>query len=292
MSKIGILTDSTNDLPEEFIESREYLFTIPLTLHFGDEQFIDGVDIESAEFFDKIRKEDIIPTTSQPSAGKFIEKYKEMAEEYDQIISIHISGKLSGTVKSAQLASQDLDNVEIKIIDTGSASLGLGTLVKLACKLVEAGKGYEEVAETVQEYLNKSRVLFTVSDLKFLEKGGRIGKAQSFLGSILNFHPLLELKAVEGEISPNGRARGKKRVKDAIVEYCREQLQDEKYAWIGIMHGDNSERAEEIKVALKELCQEIGVEVEIIENIISPILGAHVGPSVYGMALLSGDLLK
>ncbi len=292
MSKIGILTDSTNDLPEEFIESREYLFTIPLTLHFGDEQFIDGVDIESAEFFDKIRKEDIIPTTSQPSAGKFIEKYKEMAEEYDQIISIHISGKLSGTVKSAQLASQDLDNVEIKIIDTGSASLGLGTLVKLACKLVEAGKGYEEVAETVQEYLNKSRVLFTVSDLKFLEKGGRIGKAQSFLGSILNFHPLLELKAVEGEISPNGRARGKKRVKDAIVEYCREQLQGEKYAWIGIMHGDNSERAEEIKVALKELCQEIGVEVEIIENIISPILGAHVGPSVYGMALLSGDLLK
>jgi len=292
LSKIGILTDSTNDLPEEFIESREYLFTIPLTLHFGDEQFIDGVDIESAEFFDKIRKEDIIPTTSQPSAGKFIEKYKEMAEEYDQIISIHISGKLSGTVKSAQLASQDLDNVEIKIIDTGSASLGLGTLVKLACKLVEAGKGYEEVAETVQEYLNKSRVLFTVSDLKFLEKGGRIGKAQSFLGSILNFHPLLELKAVEGEISPNGRARGKKRVKDAIVEYCREQLQDEKYAWIGIMHGDNSERAEEIKVALKELCQEIGVEVEIIENIISPILGAHVGPSVYGMALLSGDLLK
>lgn len=292
MSKIGILTDSTNDLPEEFIESREYLFTIPLTLHFGDEQFIDGVDIESAEFFDKIRKEDIIPTTSQPSAGKFIEKYKEMAEEYDQIISIHISGKLSGTVKSAQLASQDLDNVEIKIIDTGSASLGLGTLVKLACKLVEAGKGYEEVAETVQEYLNKSRVLFTVSDLKFLEKGGRIGKAQSFLGSILNFHPLLELKAVEGEISPNGRARGKKRVKDAVVEYCREQLQDEKYAWIGIMHGDNSERAEEIKVALKELCQEIGVEVEIIENIISPILGAHVGPSVYGMALLSGDLLK
>ncbi len=292
MSQIGVLTDSTNDLPKEFIESRDYLFTIPLTLHFGDEQYIDGVDIDSAEFFEKISKVDIIPTTSQPSAGRFIEKYQEMAEEYDQIISIHISGKLSGTVKSAQLAAQDINNTEVKIIDTGSASLGLGTLVKLVCKLVEAGKELDEIAEIIDDYLNKSRVLFTVSDLKFLEKGGRIGKAQSFLGSILNFHPLLELKAVEGEISPNGRARGKKRVKDAIVEYCREELQGEKYAWIGIMHGDNAERAEEIKIALNELCQEIGVEVEIIENIISPILGAHVGPSVYGMALLSGDLLK
>jgi len=292
MSKIGILTDSTNDLPKEFIESRDYLFTIPLTLHFGDEQYIDGVDIASAEFFDKIRKVDIIPTTSQPSAGRFIEKYQEMAEEYDQILSIHISGELSGTVKSAQLAAQDIDNAEIKIIDTGSASLGLGTLVKLACKLVEEGKEINEIVDIINDHLSKSKVLFTVSDLKFLEKGGRIGKAQSFLGSILNFHPLLELKAVEGEISPNGRARGKKRVKDAIVDYCREELQGEKYAWIGIMHGDNPERAEEIKVALKELCQEIEVEIEIIENIISPILGAHVGPSVYGMALLSGDLLK
>ncbi len=292
MSKIGILTDSTNDLPQEFIESRENLFTIPLTLHFGDEQFIDGIDIKSVEFFKKIRKEDIIPTTSQPSAGRFIEKYQEIAEEYDQIISIHISGKLSGTVKSAQLATQDIDNAEIKIIDTGSASLGLGTLVKLACKLVEEGKDFEEIAEIIDSHLNKSTVLFTVSDLKFLEKGGRIGKAQSFLGSILNFHPLLELQAVEGEISPNGRSRGKKRVKDTIVEYCREWLQGEKYAWIGIMHGDNPERAEEIKVALEDLCQEMDIELEIIENIISPILGAHVGPSVYGMALLSGDYLK
>ncbi|MGM0414323.1 MAG: DegV family protein [Bacillota bacterium] len=292
MQKIGILTDSTNDLPKDFIDSKKYLFTIPLTLHFGDEQFIDGVDIEAAEFFDKIKKEDIMPTTSQPSAGRFIEKYQEMAEEYDQIISIHISGKLSGTVKSAQLAAQDIENAEIKIIDTGSASLGLGTIVKLACKLVEDGKELDELAEIIDDYLNKSTVLFTVSDLKFLEKGGRIGKAQSFLGSILNFHPLLELKSVDGEISPKGRARGKKRVKDAIVDYCREWLQDEKYAWIGIMHGDNPERAEEIKIALEGLCQEMDIELEIIENIISPILGAHVGPSVYGMALLSGEYLK
>lgn len=292
LTKIGILTDSTNDLPKEFIESREYLFTIPLTLHFGDEQFIDGIDIDSAEFFDKISEEDIIPTTSQPSAGRFIEKYQEMAEDYDQIISIHISGQLSGTVKSAQLAAQDIENAEIKIIDTGSASLGLGTLVKLACKLVEEDKEFTEITDIIDAALSKSTVLFTVSDLKFLEKGGRIGKAQSFLGSILNFHPLLELKAVEGEITPNGRARGKKRVKDAIVEYCRDWLQDEKYAWIGIMHGSNSERADEIKAALEDLCQELGVELEIIENIISPILGAHVGPSVYGMALLTGDSLK
>ncbi|MFN2363432.1 MAG: DegV family protein [Halarsenatibacteraceae bacterium] len=292
MHKIGILTDSTNDLPGEFIESREYLFTIPLTLHFGDEQYIDGVDIGSAEFFEKIEKEDIIPTTSQPSAGRFIEKYQEMAEDYDQIISIHISGKLSGTVKSAQLAAQDIENAEIKIIDTGSASLGLGTIVKLACKLVAEDKEFTEIADIIDAHLNKSTVLFTVSDLKFLEKGGRIGKAQSFLGSILNFHPLLELKSVDGEITPNGRARGKKRVKDAIVEYCQEWLQGENYAWIGIMHGNNPERAAEIKAALEDLCQELDVELEIIENIISPILGAHVGPSVYGMALLTGDSLK
>lgn len=292
MQKIGILTDSTNDLPKDFIESKKYLFTIPLTLHFGDEQFIDGVDIGAAEFFDKIKKEDIMPTTSQPSAGRFIEKYQEMAEKYDQIISIHISGKLSGTVKSAQLAAQDIENAEIKIIDTGSASLGLGTIVKLACKLVEEGKELDELVEIIDDYLNKSTVLFTVSNLKFLEKGGRIGKAQSFLGSILNFHPLLELKSVDGEISPNGRARGKKRVKEAIVDYCREWLQDEKYAWIGIMHGNNPERAAEIKTALEDLCQEMDIELEIIENIISPILGAHVGPSVYGMALLSGEYLK
>ncbi|MGM0419382.1 MAG: DegV family protein [Bacillota bacterium] len=291
MSKIGVLTDSTNDLPEEIINKYDFLDIIPLTVHFGDEQFVDGEDITSEEFFKKIKNGDTIPTTSQPSAGAFIEKYRAMAEKHDQIISIHISGELSGTIKSAHLGASEFTELNIEIIDSNSTTLGLGSLVRLACQMVEDGYEIEEIVKAVEESKEKLSVLFTVSDLNFLEKGGRIGKAQSFVGSILNFHPLLEVVGTRGVVNPLDRARGRKKVEQKMVDYVKERIENEKAVWIGIVHGFSKERADQLRDSLQELCKEEQVEAKFMESIISPVLGAHVGHSVYGFSIITGDRL-
>lgn len=291
MSKIGVLTDSTHDLPEEIINKYDFLETIPLTVHFGEKQFVDGEDITSEEFFKKIKSGNTIPTTSQPSAGAFIEKYKAMAEKHEQVISLHISGELSGTIKSAHLGASDFSDLEIKIIDSKSTTLGLGSLVRLACQMVEDGYEIDEIVEEVERRKESLSVLFTVSDLEFLEKGGRIGKAQSFVGSILNFHPLLEVLGTTGEVNPLDRARGRKKVEQKMVDYVKTRIKGEKGVWIGVVHGYSEDRANKLLASLQDLCQEEQVEAEFMESIISPVLGAHVGHSVYGFSVLTGDRL-
>lgn len=289
--KTAVVTDSTCDLPREFFDTRENLFKVPLKVHFGEDSYYDGEDISSREFFDKLQTDSRHPSTSQPSMGEFLEKYQEISRDYDRVISLHISGKLSGTIESATLAAREVEDLEIEIVDSYSTTLGLGFLVKLALQLIDSGREIEEIIKILEETRNKVDVYFTVSDLSFLQKGGRIGRAQAFLGSILNFHPLLSLPGSEGEVVPLEKVRGRKRMKEKFSQIIKDKLTGEQAAWLAFLHGEAEERGQELKEYVLQVEEVKKTELEVNDTIISPVLGCHAGPSVYGIAVVTGEIL-
>ena len=290
--KTALLTDSTCDIPRDLRQEIDFLKIIPLKIHFEEESFVDGKDISPERFFARIKKTGEIPSTSQPSAGEFLQIYDMLGAEYDRIISLHISGELSGTISSARTAAQQIEGTDIEIFDTGTTSLGLGFMVLKTAEMIAKNRGWEEIKDRL-EHMQKNTVLyFTVDDLTYLQKGGRIGRAQALLGSILNFQPLLTVPADEGEVIPRGKARGKKRLNKKIIQQVEEILQAEDEACLGILNGGIQENGVELENDLKNLLEEKKVNYSLLENTISPVLGCHTGPTVYGAAFVSGDKLK
>lgn len=290
--KIGILADTTCDLSNEFVQEKG-IDLIPLSIHLNDQTYLDREEITSKEFFTKLEKAEQLPTTSQPSVGLFVEHYQKMAEKYDQIISMHISSKLSGTVESALLAAKQVENVDIKVIDSFSTSIGLGFLVQYAQRLIQNETDLDTIVDKINKAKENLIIYFTVDDLTYLEKGGRIGKAQALLGSILNICPLLYLPAAQGEILPLEKVRGKKKVEKRMVNLTLDYLQGEKEAWIGFLHGQKQEQVAGIESKVKaELANNTELNCKYDKTYISPIIGSHVGPLVYGIAIFKGDYLK
>ena len=156
---IGILTDSTCDLDQEILEKYE-IEVIPLSVHFGEEEFQDRVDITPEDFFEKLNKIEKIPHTSRPAPALFMEKYKEMLEKYDQLLSIHVSAALSGTYESAELAAREVEAEKITVIDSASISLGLGILVFLAAELIEKDKKIDFILEAIKKAKNNLFLYF------------------------------------------------------------------------------------------------------------------------------------
>lgn len=289
---IGLLVDSTCDLSSEIIAANN-IEIIPLSIHFGEKIFLDREEISSEDFFAKLGDVEQLPTTSQPSIGSFVKKYEEMAKKYDKIISIHISGKLSGTVEAAQLAARQLNRLDINVIDSRSTSLGLGFLALYTADLIHKGLEYEEIINRVKEARNNISIYFTVNDLHYLEKGGRIGKAQAFLGSILNVYPILTLPGESGEILPFEKVRGKNKIKKRLIELALKEIDGENNALVGLIHGTNMKVFNSFQDLLNEKLDEIDAfKYNLYKNWISPVLGCHVGPSVYGFVIIKGDFLK
>ncbi|MFW5993717.1 MAG: DegV family protein [Halanaerobiaceae bacterium] len=278
---IGILTDSTADLPDNLYKKYD-IEVIPLTVTFGNDTFVDGQEINSEEFFQKINQYNEQPTTSMPSVGNFIEKYKKLNEKYDQIISIHLSENLSGTLNSARLAAKEFSEIEIFPVDSKSISLGLGFQVLYAARLIEAGKNIPEIKEKLAQARKNLLLYFTVNDLAYMKEGGRIGKAQAFLGSILNINPIISISTETGEVEPLDKTRGKTRTFRKMIEIAEERLSKTETAWIGFAHGNRKNDMLKFKnKLLDKINTNYNINPEIFETRISPTLGSHVGPSVY-----------
>ncbi len=288
---IGLLTDSTADLPEELYKKFD-IEVIPLSVNFGDDTFIDGKEITPEDFFKKLNQYDEQPTTSMPSVGNFIEKYKKISNKYDKIISIHLSGNLSGTLNSAKLAAQDCLDIEIYPIDSKSISLGLGFQVLYAARLIEVGKGISEIQNKLSKARKSLLLYFTVDDLTYMKEGGRIGKAQAFLGSILNINPVISISTETGEVEPLDKVRGQKRTFRKMIEIGESRVSGKDKAWIGFAHGDRKEDMLKFKNKLTDkIDSTFEIDTEIHEARISPTLGSHVGPSVYaGFIMTDIDL--
>ena len=288
---IGILTDSTCDLSSEML-AKYNVETIPLNINFSGDIYRDGIDIGTLEFYDKMLKTDEIPGTSQPSVGLFQEKYKDMDDKYDAILSLHISGKLSGTIESARLASMQLDNIDIHLFDSRSTTLGLGFLVILAAKLVNKGYDISEIISILEKARKETYIYFSVNDLKYLKLGGRIGKAQALLGSVLNFNPVLKLNGLKGEVEPYKKVRGNKKTRNEMLTICKNIIGNEKQFYIGILKGKIENKVEKFSQQLLLMLDEYeDVNIYKKKGYISPVLASHAGPYVYGFVILKGDFL-
>ena len=206
-----IIVDSTADLMPEF---KSRVHTVPLTVNFGDEEYIDGVTIDRKTFYEKLIESDVLPTTSQATPDAFMKEFEKAKEAGEAAVVITLASKFSGTYQSATIAADDYEN--IYVVDSGSAAMGSGILVELALKLLDEGKNAEEIAAILEEEKKKIIIVALVDTLEYLKKGGRISKAVAFAGGVLNIKPVLSV--IDGEINMLGKARGSKMGNNLLVE--------------------------------------------------------------------------
>jgi len=274
---IAIVCDSTADLPREIIK-KYGIHVVPLKVHFGEEEYRDGVDISPQEFYKKMQASGVLPTTSQPSPGEFAESYHSILKEgKNTIISIHISAHLSGTHRSAIVAKSMLPKADIEIVDSKQASTVLGLIVLEAARAAKSGKTKGEVLSLVNEMVEKIRVFFMVDSLKYLEKGGRIGKAQAVLGSMLNIKPILTLE--EGIIVPAAKTRGRAKGIEQLLTRMQTNIGTGEQSLMGIMHAVEYDGMENLKNKVKDKWQ----PQELIVSDIGPVIGTHVGPGTLAL---------
>lgn len=206
-----IIVDSTADLLPEY---KKRVHAVPLTVHFGEQEFLDGITITHQEFYEKLTSSDVLPTTSQATPDAFQKEFEKVKEAGESAVVITISAKLSGTYQSAMIAAQEYEN--IYLVDSGSAAIGSGILVELACKLLDEGMGAAEIAARLEEAKQKLVIVALVDTLEYLQKGGRISKAAAFAGGVLNIKPVLSV--IDGELQVLGKARGSKMGNNLLVQ--------------------------------------------------------------------------
>lgn len=209
--KTRIIVDSTADL---FTELKSRVDVVPLTVHFGEEEYLDDVTIDHKTFYEKLIESDVLPTTSQATPDSFIKEFQKIKENGDSAVVITISSKLSGTYQSAVIAAEDFDN--IYIVDSGSAAIGSGILAERALKLADDGINAREISKLLNEEKEKIVIIALFDTLEYLKKGGRISKTADFAGSVLNIKPVLSV--IDGEITVLGKARGSKMGNNLLVE--------------------------------------------------------------------------
>ena len=278
MSKIALVTDSTCDLPESVVKKNK-ITVIPLNVHFGEETFLDGIDLKSDEFFEKLTTSEIHPQTSQPSVGRFVETYNDLLKKYDSILSIHISSKLSATYNSALQAQKEIGNEKIKVIDSMNGTLGLGAIVHHIADLNQKGESFENLVKEAEKIIPNAIFMGLVPTLEYLAKGGRIGKARAFMGSLLKIKPILS--AVDGEIQSVGKARTLIKGMDFIVD----EMKNRKISKLFIVHANHEERANLLKEKTKDLID----PKDIIIAEFGPVVGTHLGPGAFGVGFISSE---
>lgn len=277
---IRIVTDSTAYLDPEVIK-RYNIEIVPLIVNFGNETFKEGEKYTNNEYYHKLKTTKVIATTSQPSSGEFLEVYQKLIEEGHEIVSIHISSVLSGTLTSAQTASSLLPNAKITVIDSQSTSCPLAWMVIEAAKAAEEGKSTEEIIKIIDKLKENINLLFLVDTLEYLKRGGRIGGAQALLGTLLQIRPILHLEAGRIEVFDKVRTKqkGLARLAKEFDDFMAE-IKDVSLLRVAILHVDAVDNALIIKKLLAEKYPQITFE----ESELGPVIGSHAGPGTVGVA--------
>lgn len=209
--KTRIIVDSTSDLTPEL---KNRVSVIPLTVHFGAEEFVDGVTIDHKTFYEKLVETDVLPSTSQATPAAFAEQYEQVKQAGDEAVVITLSSKLSGTYQSAMIAAADYEN--IYVVDSGTAAIGGGILVEQAFRYLDAGMSAKEIVQRLEEDKEKIVIVALVDTLDYLKMGGRVSKTVAFAGTLLNIKPVLSV--INGEIQMLGKARGSKQGNNLLVQ--------------------------------------------------------------------------
>jgi DegV family protein with EDD domain len=289
MAGVDVVTDSTAYLPAELIE-RHGVHVVPLYVVFGGDRTVHETEItDYPAFFEELRAAESLPTTSQPSVGDFIAVYEPLLADGGEVISLHISGGLSGTPEAARQAAAALERdgrggERVRVFDSGTSAGALGLLCLVAARAVEQGMELDAIEQRLHEARAELKIWFAVDTLEFLRRGGRIGAASAWIGSTLKVKPIL---TVEGEMLPVERVRTSGRAFERMVDYARQRHESGADAW-AVQHIDAADQC----ARLEERCREIFGRPPVIASEIGAVLSVHTGPGLLGIGGLPAHFLE
>ncbi len=269
---VAVVVDSTADIPAQLREQYE-ITVVPLLILFGKEQYRDGIDMSNEEFYRRLIEGRVHPTTSQPSPADFAESYEKLGAEHEGIISIHLGGKLSGTVRAAQQAADMLPDLPIKVIDSGSVSMGLGFLGIEAAKMAQAGQKLDDIVAAVEGLIPRLRLWAVLDTLTYLVRGGRIGRGSAFVGNLLNVKPMIY---VRGEVLPGERVRTHKKAITRLVELASD---DAPFLDLAVLHSRSEAYANELADQLGSVFPRD----QLVVAELTGVIGVHGGPGIVGI---------
>lgn len=278
LDNTAIVCDSTSDPPDGFFD-RPGMYMIPLKVHFGDETFHDGVDMTYQQFFAKLETSEVLPTTSQPTAGEFTALYERALQDYKYVFSLHLSGEMSGTVRAAEQAASQFEHVYVYDSRTVTTTIALGA-ERLRARL-EAGCTLDEAQAYLRHFCDHSQLLIHAATLEYLRRGGRIGRAASFVGGVFDIKPLIS--AEEGTLTGYAKVRGRKKALAAMRRFLEERSKPTDEIYYCIIDALSDEEPPLIR--------------EMIENErpnahytfhghVAAVVGTHIGPGTSAFAMI------
>lgn len=283
-NKVAIVTDSTAYLPEECIKQHNISVT-PLSVIWGEQVYLDGVDIRPAEFYERLPKSKTLPTTSQVTPAVMMSTFKSLLEQDYDVLGIFVSSKISGTFQSAVQAREMISGAERKLalVDSLSTTMAMGWPVLTAARAAQAGAPLRECEKIAQQACANSGVLFVVETLEFLRRGGRIGGAQALLGTALNIKPILEMR--DGRIESVEKIRTKQKAIQRMIELIAERTKGRTPVRIAVTHANSEADA----FGLLEAARKQFDPIETLISPLSPVIGTHAGPGTVALNFMCGS---
>lgn len=271
---IRLVTDSSADLPPEFVH-RHRIETVPLSIRFGSEEFVDGVDLTPHEFWTRLRTSASLPETSAPSAGAFRVAYDRLGkEDAEGVVVVTLSSEISGTYQAAVIGAEQTE-VPVKVMDSQTTTVALALQVMAGVETAESGGNLEAVAQAVERARDRTTIVAALDTLEFLKRGGRVGGAAAFLGGLLNVKPLITIE--EGVVAAAGRVRTRSKAIAALIDRVA-KVKDNIEA-VAVLHGS----APDVDVLIDGLAQELPGMTPLVAEL-GAVVGTHAGPGTIGVA--------
>ena len=278
LDNTAIVLDSTSDPSDGFFD-RPGLYMVPLKVHFGDETFRDGVDMTYTQFFEKLQASDVLPTTSQPTAGEFTAVYEEARSTYEHVFSLHISGEMSGTVRAARQAAEAFDNVYVYDLRTVTSALSLGG-ERLRAH-IEQGCTLDEAKAYVEHFIAHHGLVIHAATLEYLRRGGRIGRAASLVGGVLDIKPLITDE--EGFLTGYAKVRGTKKALAAMQRFVEERSKPDDQLYFCTIDAINYEEPQLIREMIERIRPNSHF---VLHGHVAAVVGTHIGPGTSAFAII------
>lgn len=273
---IRIIVDSTADLTPNV---RERVTVVPLTVHFGEQEFVDGVDITGYQFYEMLETSSVLPTTSQASPYAFSAAFGQAVADGEEVIAIVVSSKLSGTYQSAIIAAEDYSG-KVHVVDSRNIAIGSAILVEYALRLVDEGKSAAEIVELLNQQRDRVRLMAVVDTLEYLQRGGRLSKTAAIAGGILSIKPIIALE--DGEIKVLAKGRGVKQAVSLLNQEIAKAGRDETLPALLGYTGTSAEQLHKYRQENEDLWPH-----EVPESVVCGVVGTHAGPGAIAVAFFS-----
>jgi DegV family protein with EDD domain len=275
----AIVVDSTADLPD-YLATHPNVSMVPLTVYFGDEAYLDWVELKPDVFYERLKTSPVLPRTSQPSAGAFLEHYRTLRQRYERVYSVHLSGKFSGTVASAEVAQSQIDGV--RVVDSQLATGGIALLIDRLIERLDRGIPEDEFEAYLEKFIADKTFYFLPTTLEYLYKGGRIGMASHLVGGLLNIKPVLVID--EGVIDVHKKVRGVTQALEVMRDGVVERTQPGSLVYAGLSHAYNEPALGQLRALIEGIGDR---EIRLMPNcIVGPVIGAYVGPGAVALCFI------